>query len=367
MYLWGGVETLVKDYCLLIDKNKFDVVVLCLTRYGAPYEKQLEDAGVRVIYLSDCYSDKIKNGHSIFDRIYRQVVWYINVRKTILREKPDIIHAQFPWMDKYLYFARPLKTAKIFHTIHGEISVVFEGRKSLLGGMLSFKLLKKWAHENNFQFIALHEAMRKEINELFGVSNTLVLNNGIDFTHFNNALPKEFVRARENIPQDAFVVGHVGRFADQKNHSFLVEVFAEICRQNENAFLLMVGDGDLKEDIEAKLHQFGLENKYKILSNIPEVVDIMNAMDIFVFPSKYEGLPIVLIEAQKMCLPIVMSDTITQSTIISNLVTSMSLKDTPADWAKKAMTFRVEDAEYYNLEDWNMNNVIKKLENMYSA
>ena len=90
------------------------------------------------------------------------------------------------------------------------------------------------------QLIALHEDMRDSLNKAFGIDNTIVLNNGTDISRFQNAKPREEVRAKLGIPQDAFVVGHVGRFHPVKNHDFLVKVFKAVKKLKPNAFLLMI-------------------------------------------------------------------------------------------------------------------------------
>ena len=142
-----------------------------------------------------------------------------------------------------------------------------------------------------------------------------MLNNGIDFSAFEKTLSKEKVRKREGIPEDAFVVGHVGRFNKQKNHKLLVETFAEIYKKNPKAFLLMVGNGSLQKETEERLKVLGLEGHYLILSHRTDIPDLMKAMDKFVFPSNYEGLGIVLIEAQKIGLECIISHVVPDAAI----------------------------------------------------
>ena len=132
--------------------------------------------------------------------------------------------------------------------------------------------------------------MKNEVNELFNVTNTVVLNNGIDFKRFDKARNKEIVRKEIGISCDAFVVGHVGRFIGVKNHELIIQAFKKVIQIKKNAFLLLIGDGVLKEKIINELNTEGFNDKYLILSNRNDIPDLLKTMDVFVFPSKYEVL-----------------------------------------------------------------------------
>lgn len=357
----GGAETLVKDYFLLIDKEKFDVVLLCMTRHGTAYEKLLEESGIRIIYVSDLIERYVKRNCGVFGKVFRRFALYYYVKKIIRAEKPDVIHTHLT-VNRYIAYAHPPKDTKIFYTVHSEPKVIWA--KTLMRQM-EYRALCQLSRNYDLHFIALHDGMRREINEMFHVSNTLVLNNGIDFSRFENVQDKQLVRKKESIPEDAFVVGHVGRFTASKNHKFLVDVFAEISKQQENAFLLLVGDGKTKNEIEDQINSLGLQNKCKILSNRTDIPDLMNAMDAFVFPSIFEGLGIVLIEAQKMKLPCTVSDTVPKAAEVSNLVQWMSLQQNAETWARAIMKFQVENPAYYGIEKWDMNQVVRELEKIY--
>lgn len=140
--------------------------------------------------------------------------------------------------------------------------------------------------------------MRKEINELLKINDTIVIRNGVNFKRFQNVQgSRKSIREMLDIPEKTFVMGHVGRFHPVKNHEFLVEIFVELSKRKSDCFLLMVGDGSEKEHIRNVLDRQGMRGKYFILSNRTDVPELMQAMDVFVFPSKFEGLGIVLVEA----------------------------------------------------------------------
>lgn len=357
----GGAETLVKEYCLGLDKEKYDVSVLCFYQYHTPYEKLVEEAGIRITYIDDFETCSKSRMNKVILRVWLFIKRIFCVRRYIRKESPDIIHTHLN-DNTYVWTAGPAKGTRIFHTVHSELKELWDGSiESNIDFYASKRLIKKY----QMRFITLHEEMRVETNKFFGVNDSVILNNGIDFKKFDTALSKDVVRQREGIPADAFVIGHVGRFNELKNHVFLVKVFHEIHKRNQNAYLLLVGNGDTMPEVQAQIRQLGLDACSKILSYRTDIPDLLNAMDRFVLPSTYEGLGIVLIEAQKMKLPCVASDVVPDAATISNLVKKLDLNLPPEVWAKEIEEFSVEEVCYHGLEEWDMKNVINKLETIY--
>ena len=362
-FTMGGAETLVKEYCLKLNKEKYDVSVLCFFKYNTPYEKILEEAGIKVTYIDDYHEACSKDGKSRLKRIFMILRRYCFIRKYIRKEAPDILHTHLA-LNNYVLFASPKKGTKLLHTVHNEPKVLWDARKARRIDYYSVKqLIKKY----QMQFITLHDSMCREVNEMFEVDNSVVLNNGIDFAKYENVLSKEQVRENEGIPKDAFVIGHIGRFGEQKNHHFLVDVFSEIYQKNEDAFLLMIGNGKLQEEIEEKLKSLGLNHRSLILSQRTDIPDLLNAMDRFVFPSVFEGLGIVLIEAQKAGIPCIASDAVPKAAVVSNLVKQLDLKLSAKEWAEEILDWEVESVESKGLEAWDMNKVVLRLEEYYEA
>ena len=122
----------------------------------------------------------------------------------------------------------------------------------------------------------------------------------------------------------------------------------------------------MRDEVVSRIITLHLESNVKIIGNRTDVPDLLNAMDVFFFPSIYEGLGIALIEAQKMRLPCVISDRIPSAATISNLVTTLSLDDTKDKWVASLFKPTPVNVEYYDLEKWDMNNVVKDLEMVYS-
>lgn len=169
-----------------------------------------------------------------------------------------------------------------------------------------------------------------------------ILYYGIDPSPFKTTIKKKLVRDELGIPRDAFVIGHVGRFVEQKNHHFLIQIVAEVVRQEPKAQLLLVGDGPLRPSIEQQVAEMGLSDHVifaGLRSDVPRLM--LGAMDMFVFPSFYEGLGLVLVEAQAAGLPCVYSDIIPEEAIVvPKLAQTLSLNQTSGQWARAVLAYR---------------------------
>ena len=128
----------------------------------------------------------------------------------------------------------------------------------------------------------------------------------------------------------------------------------------------MIGNGSLQKETEIRLKELGLEDKYMILSNRTDIPDLMNAMDKFVFPSNYEGLGIVLIEAQKIGLECVISHVVPDAAIVTNLVKKVDLKASANVWAEEVQKFHVNEVKSLGIEKWDIKQVVLQLEEYYA-
>jgi glycosyltransferase involved in cell wall biosynthesis len=169
-----------------------------------------------------------------------------------------------------------------------------------------------------------------------------VLHYGIDLAPFERCVDRDSMRANLRIPAAAFVLGHVGRFVDQKNHAFLVDIAAAVAAREPRMHLLLVGDGPLRPAIERKVAQLGLEDRVTFAGLRTDVPSLMlGAMDVFVMPSFYEGLPVVGIEAQAAGLPFILSDVISEETdCVTPLLRRLSPVQSPSAWADAVLGAR---------------------------
>ena len=137
---------------------------------------------------------------------------------------------------------------------------------------------------------------------------------------------------KENGFENAYIIAHTGRFWAQKNHDFLIDVFFQISRRLPDAVLFLMGDGELKSQIEAKVRQLGIESKVVFWGSISDVHNKLIMSDMFLFPSKYEGFPTVVLEAQAAGLPCYISDTITDEIAVTDFVSQIPLNLSARDW-----------------------------------
>ena len=201
-------------------------------------------------------------------------------------------------------------------------------------------------------------------------NNVSILKNGVEVKKFIfNEIIRNEMRASLKL-ENSFVIGHVGRFTKQKNHIFLIDIFTELIKHKSNAVLLLCGLGELEGQIKEKVLKLGLDKRVFFLGERKDVNNIMQAMDVFVFPSLHEGLPLVGIEAQAAGLPIFMADTISSEVKISNLVTFLSLNDTVKIWAEKIiekseLIKRANMATNIGEQGYDIEKTAKYLENFY--
>jgi len=144
---------------------------------------------------------------------------------------------------------------------------------------------------------------------------------------------RETVRKELGI-EDKFVIGHIGRFVYQKNHDFLIDIFSEVYKRNDNAVLLLIGEGALLDDVKAKVHKLALDDVVYFLGARQDANRLYQAFDVFCLPSRYEGLPVVGVEAQIAGLPCVFSSAITKETKFTDYLTFVDLKQSILDWAE---------------------------------
>lgn len=195
--------------------------------------------------------------------------------------------------------------------------------------------------------------------------------NGIDLTRFAFDLKKrEQMRTALHIPDNVYVVGHVGRFTKPKNHVWLVNLFAEWQKTAPNSCLLLVGDGEGWNNIRQQCEKLGISDKVIMPGGSSAPEDYYQAMDVFAFPSLWEGLPMSVVEAQANGLPCLISETITPEVKLTNLVHTLPLNDTNA-WIKGLSAGvsnhrgAVSPSQYGELQAFDINTVAQALQTFY--
>ena len=198
-------------------------------------------------------------------------------------------------------------------------------------------------------------------------NKVLLLNNAVCVKDFVfSAETRNKKRAELGLDKE-FVIGHIGRLVYQKNHKFLIKVFSEIVKCYPEAILLLVGDGELKSDIETLAVKLNVLDNICFLGIRSDIPELLMAMDVMVFPSFYEGMPNTIIEAQASGLRCVISDTITREANITGLVDYVSLDDSEINWANKILEYnnnyaRTDQTDSFTEAGYNIEKVARIFE-----
>lgn len=355
----GGAETLLKDYALLLDKEKFDVFV-CVHHINpdtANYQA-LSAAGIRVrTIFKKKYSGIL---FALFNRYFGKFYISRKLYQIIKEEQVDVIHVHFALLRYLECIAKKIKNVRLFYTCHSLPKRYFAGKYAEEKDAAEY-LIKN----NNLQLIALHSDMKKELEELFQIGNVKVVNNGPDFSKYQADFDKGELRKSLNIPENAYVLGHVGRFVPLKNHVFIINVFLELLKTKPDSHLLLIGDGPEKENIIKLVDEYGIGERVHILSHRKDVHQLLKIMDGFIFPSQFEGLSIALIEAQVAGLRCVISNTVNKKTILSATTITLDLKDSYLKWCDTLLDCSIVTADFGDITEYDLRKSVKYLENLY--
>lgn len=354
----GGAETLVRNYAMLANREHFDVRIMVLRLYGNSANLEAlrrNNTRYTVVY------PRWTRIHTFLNRHFHDSFVAAGILGTILRECPDVLHCHLEVLSTLIPIARHLKGIKLFYTCHSEPDIFLGGKRPGEHRAAEYLIT-----HNNLKIIALHEDMAAQINGMFGINDTAVIRNGINMDLYRNAAQyRTQTRDALGIPQNAFVMGHIGRFNDIKNHAFLLEVFSHVHRRRDDAHLLLVGAGENEGKIRSRISELGLDGCVTMLSHRSDIPQLLSAMDVFVFPSLFEGFGIALLEAQAAGLRCVASDTINKSVFISGKAVAMSLNDTASAWAGKVLDNGATGRAYATPDDYDLSKEIKRLEALY--
>lgn len=352
-YIGGGVEAVTINYYRNIDKNKVQLDFICdEDSTNIPYE-EIERMGGKVIIIPS-YSKPFK---------------YHKALKRVLKEgNYKIIHSNINTLSVFSLFAAkcagvPVRIAHSHSTTNKK-----EKKKNLMK-----QILRPFSKVFATDYMCCSELAGRWLfgNKEYDKGNVYLLNNAIDLDKFkyNESLRKN-KRKELGIKDDTLVIGHIGRFVAQKNHDFLIDIFNEIHKKNNNSILLLAGQGPLMEDIKNKVKELNLEDSVKFLGQRNDANELYQAFDVFLLPSLYEGLPVVGVEAQAAGLLCYLSDDMTKETKVLDITKFMSLNNTPEEWANNILDDvkkykRIDTSKEMTAKNFNIKEEAKKLEEYY--
>ena len=279
-FCFGGAETMCENLTYALAEMGHQVTVVSLYDDRTPIARRMEEAGVRILYLDK----KLGLDLSMIPKL----------TKIFRQEKPDVVHTHLTVI-KYAVMAAKLAGVKrCVHTVNNVAQEEAEGRLQKIQTTFFFKL--GWSVP-----VALSPEVRRTIVSFYGLSEEKVpmIYNGVDL---GKCCPKEYYRLAE--PAQLL---HIGRFTEQKNHKGLLEAFALVEKSFPDCCLKLIGDGDLEEETKQYAESLGIREKVIFLGNQTNVYQFLQEADIFLLPSKFEGMPMTIIDAMGTGLPVVAS------------------------------------------------------------
>lgn len=352
-WLGGGVEAVVMNYYRHIDRNKIQFDFICdEDSTNIPYE-EIEQLGGKVILIPP----------------YQKVFKYHKELKKVLKNgKYMIVHSHINTLSVFSLFAAkcagvPVRIAHSHSTTNKK-----EKKKNLIK-----QVLRPFSKVFATDYMCCSEYAGRWLfgDKEYDKGNVYLLNNAIDLEKFkyDEEIRKE-KRKELNIPNNTLVVGHVGRFVEQKNHRFLIDIFNEIHKQKENSILLLAGQGPLMDEMKEKVKTLRLENNIKFLGQRNDINELYQAFDVLCLPSLYEGLPVVGVEAQATGLLCVFSDNMTKETKVSDTTIFLSLEQNAREWANVLLDsikkFRRKDAtKEISSNNFDIKNEVEKVAIFY--
>ena len=318
----GGMEAFVMNYFRELSKQgiTFDFVSM----YGTiAYEQEILKLGGRVFYVPNVKKDYFG---------------YVKAFKGLLqKEQYDIVHVNMLSAANIV----PLRLAKQA----GVGKVIAHSHNASAPGLIR-KLMDRWNRPRLNRYADMKLACSETAGRwLFGDTafekgEVTVVSNAIDTRKYSFSQEnREKIRQQLGI-REGILVGHVGRFQVQKNHEAIVRIFYEIQKKEPTARLCLIGDGELKEKICGQFKQLGILEKVIFAGVCPDVEKYLSAMDVFLFPSLFEGLPFTLLEAQASGLPCVISSEITEEAVLlKEKVCRLSLEESAEKWADAVLAY----------------------------
>lgn len=299
----SGAEMMVADLAKELKKRGHDVLIVSLYNRRTSISDEVTTNGVKIKYL-----DKHRG-------IDTRIV--CNMYSIIKAFNPDVIHTHLNVMKYVVPVAALLRYKKIYHTVHN----VADKEQRKADRILTNFFVKVLG----VKLVGIAPQVTESIAKEYNIPTKSIP------TIYNGRNLKDFLCERDYSFNGTIKILHVGRFAEQKNHEMIVNAFKQVKNKVSDVVLLLVGDGELMTSIKEQVHQLDLDSDVIFLGIRDDINEIMKSSDIFILPSKYEGMPIVLIEAMASGLPIIVTPVGGIPDMISNDVNGLMVADYRSD------------------------------------
>jgi len=350
----GGLESLIMEFYRRIDRSKLQFDFLCHSLKQGDFDDDILKLGGRIYRIPPLSFSNLRKYYRDLDRFFSEHSEY------------KIAHSHLNTM-----------STPILHSAYQNGVQIRVAHSHNTGAKPDWRLLIRLYYKLSIKRYATdyYACSKKAAVWLFGKravaeGKVALLNNAIDVNLFSyNQNIREQIRNDLEVNK-RFIIGHVGRFDYQKNHTFLIDIFEEVIKIKPESYLILIGDGNLRESIIGLCNEKKLIDSVLFTGKVSNVNDYMQAFDVFLFPSHFEGLPLTGIEAQASGLPCFISDAITDEVIITDLVYALSLKQPAKVWAEYILTNcnnveRTDTSMEIKAASYDSSVVAKQLESFY--
>lgn len=345
----NGISSIIANYISYLDMAKFEITLVVGQGVAPRFRNLCNERNVRIIEIAPRKEEPLK--------------FYTQLFKVFIHENFDMVH------------------------VHGSNASI--GAELFLAKLAGIKGRIAHSHNTTSTSMRIHKIMKPIFNIsytdglacgelagkwLFGKRPFTIIPNGVKINNFRFSLDlRNSMRKKLNL-NGKFVIGHIGRFNYQKNHGYILKIFNEIYKINKNAILLLIGKGPDYEKIKSEISRSPFKSNVMLYGETNNPSSLYMAMDEFLFPSRFEGLPVTLVEAQMSGLPAVISDVITPEIKMSDKLKFMSLNASPKSWAQEVLSNKVDiktREDFFKLNDstisyYNIKKDVYSLEKEYN-
>lgn len=328
----GGLETMLMNYYRQVDKSQIQFDFIVHRDERGDYDDEIEKLGGQIYRFPN-----IKPGH--YQKYFKQLDEFFKTNKGY-----RVVHAHINENSGFVLRAAKKYgiPCRIAHSHLADLKLDYKYPFRLYGR-------HHLTPNTNYFYACSKQAGQWLFGSKVSQDDVYVMPNAIDLNEFQfDEIRRQQMREDLELT-DELVIGHVGRFNPQKNHMFLIDIFNEIQKQHDNSVLLLVGEGYMFDQVKQKVVDLGLSDKVQFLGLRKDISSLMQAMDIFLFPSLFEGLPVVMVEAQAAGLCCITSTGVTKETNITGAVEFIDLKLSAKEWANLILTKDYSRQDYYEL------------------
>lgn len=354
----GGIETFITSVIGGLDQSKYELSLVVVNKNTDVYDDFLWQHHVDVVVLSE---EKSSNPIQRFYKGLSKFGRYLGTHQI------DILHFNLSDSIDLLY----VDLAK-FYGVKARIAHSHNSSVNAMWKYISHKILKCFVQNSPNYFFACSRDAAKWLfpKDVYQKKHYINLHNAIDLNKYSfNSQLRRHIR-NDNQWEQSFVIGNVGRFNIQKNHKFLLDIFRVILQYEDCARLVLVGDGELRKQVEDYAQKIGVRKQVTFYGESQEVPGLLQGFDIMVMPSLYEGLPFVAVEAQAAALPLLISDTVTSEIGLTGYCRFLSLQKSPEEWARTIIEHaKIERngnvTKQLTMEGYNLESMVRSIDKVY--